>query len=249
MNKKIIWALFDDGYGSWNKSINSNDEYDIYSIGIIENEWINYHNIDLSIANSNIIKELSKLPKPNIIVASPPCESWSHADVVYRCFRKCDENAIYMHNEHFYLENCDKVKRNYLSQQMRRLIGECTALGLVKIIDYFQPEIWVIENPTSSKLWNYLENFGTIDIKNGITNKCYYNCYDVSFSKKNTTFLSNMKLNLKKLHVIPGAEFQVRTKNDSFKWGKIGGGKSYNEKSKIPEKLIQDLKKEFKNGI
>lgn len=42
MNKKIIWALFDDGYGSWNKSINSNEEYDIHSIGINDNEWIKF---------------------------------------------------------------------------------------------------------------------------------------------------------------------------------------------------------------
>jgi hypothetical protein len=34
-----------------------------------------YHKIDLSIINFNLISLLEKIPKPDIILASPPCES------------------------------------------------------------------------------------------------------------------------------------------------------------------------------
>ena len=34
-----------------------------------------YRKIDLSLNNFNLFKDLNKLPKPDIILASPPCES------------------------------------------------------------------------------------------------------------------------------------------------------------------------------
>lgn len=58
--KKVIWALFDDGYGSWHNL--NQDEYTIISIGINSNDWENYHQIDLRLSNPNLVKQLRMLP-------------------------------------------------------------------------------------------------------------------------------------------------------------------------------------------
>ena len=79
-----IWALFDSGNGSYlkgaktlNRSGGAN--IDIYSIGMdIENK--NNHFINLNLADygrlfgdNTLFNELDKLPKPDLIIASPPC--------------------------------------------------------------------------------------------------------------------------------------------------------------------------------
>ena len=87
-NKKIIWCLFDDANGSWNKFSREREKEHYISIGINDNDWDNYYKIDLSIQNDKLITELEKLPKPDIIVASPPCESWSIADNQRRLWSK-----------------------------------------------------------------------------------------------------------------------------------------------------------------
>ncbi len=76
----VVWALFDDATSSYKKAIESyfpNEEINVYSIGINdvtfpESEKYFYKRIDLSLNNLNLFNELNKLPKPNIILSSPP---------------------------------------------------------------------------------------------------------------------------------------------------------------------------------
>lgn len=75
--KFVIWALFDDMNRCYYHSLK--DEYEIYSVGIRKHKE-NYHQINLSILNDELFEQLSQLPLPDIILASPPCNSWSRAD-------------------------------------------------------------------------------------------------------------------------------------------------------------------------
>ena len=92
MKKMIVWALFDSGNGCYSKGVKELNEsnetdIDIYPIGIdIENK--NNHFINLNLADygrlfgdNTLFDELDKLPRPDLIIASPPCESWSNASL------------------------------------------------------------------------------------------------------------------------------------------------------------------------
>jgi poly-beta-hydroxyalkanoate depolymerase len=56
------------------------NEFEVHSIGIntkklpLSKKYF-YHRIDLSLINFELINELTKIPYPDIITASPPCES------------------------------------------------------------------------------------------------------------------------------------------------------------------------------
>ena len=86
----IVWALFDSGNGSYTKAAKNFPEIEIYPIGIdIENK--NDHFINLNLADysrlfgdNKLFDTLDKLPKPDLIIASPPCESWSVASAMDR---------------------------------------------------------------------------------------------------------------------------------------------------------------------
>lgn len=95
MDKMIAWGLFDSGNGCYAKGVKElNSEglcnIEIYSIGIdIENK--NHHFINLNLADygrlfgdNTLFNTLDKLPKPDLIIASPPCESWSNASAMDR---------------------------------------------------------------------------------------------------------------------------------------------------------------------
>lgn len=227
INKKYIWCLFDDANGSWNKLNKDN----ILSIGINENDWNNYYKIDLSIQNKNLIKELSKLPKPSIIICSPPCESWSIADNSRRLWRKQEKSTIEIFTYQDELRNREKFnsgKRDYFKQWKSTLDGMSTIIGVVKIIEHFKPDIWIIENPATSKIWEFLEQtFNFV----GHKNKTYYNAYNDTFTKKPTIFLSNKKLDLKKDHI-----------KQKIIWEKVCG---YGRRSSIPQELLEDILKQI----
>ena len=136
-------------------------------------------------------------------------------------------------NSSFYEKHnkkCHKVKRRYfLNKETSRILGEATIGATIKIINHFKPKFWAIENPQTSKLWdfvNYHWNF-----KNNVNNLTYYSSYSLKFSKKPTIFKSNIKLDLKK--------------------NKIKGNKShmalgsYSTRSSIPVNLVKDILDQF----
>ena len=85
MRKMTVWALFDSGNGSYTKGVkalNEDGEFniEIYPIGI-DIEHKNDHFINLNLADysrlfgdNTLFNTLDKLPKPDLIIASPPCE-------------------------------------------------------------------------------------------------------------------------------------------------------------------------------
>ena len=72
---KVIYALFDDG----NQSVKNTLEplgYEVYSFGIQKKDTV----IDCDLTNFNdFISKTENLPKPDLIFANPPCETFSIA--------------------------------------------------------------------------------------------------------------------------------------------------------------------------
>lgn len=235
--KNVIWALYDDAESSYKKAIKKffDKMFEVHSIGINdisfrEKKNYFYHKIDLSLNNFNLIKQLKALPHPDIILASPPCESWSGADCAGKMTRKIDEQGNWIvQNAKFYDEynkKCHPVKRrSFINKERNRIIGESTIGATINIIKYFDPKFWVIENPQTSKTWEFQRNHWNFY---GIENKTYYSTYDENFSLKPTIFKSNIKLHLKK-----------ERKNKSNKNHMALG--SYSLRSSIPDKLIEDI--------
>ena len=229
----VVWALFDDGNRSYWKAIKKYfPEINVISVGINELNEADYKRIDLSIFNDKLIKQLSKLPTPDIILASPPCESWATTANPIRTYKI---NSLLLNNFNHYKEQNDKhklhSKRNFYKQQRTRLLGEATQLGLNLILRTFNPKIWIIENPATSRCWLYQQEFLNWE---GIMNKTYYNCYGTN-NKKPTIFKSNMILRLKQ-----------ENKPSTINMNRING---YDLRSVIPELLIKDIIEQCKEQL
>lgn len=238
--KIIVWALYDDAESSYKKAIKKyfNGMIEVHSIGInnvvfTEKENYFYHKIDLSLNNQNLIKELKELPTPDMIIASPPCESWSGADCNGKMFRSISKNCEWIvKNRTYYDEynkNCQPVKKRYFLQKEKgRILGESTIGGTIEIIEHFNPKIWIIENPKTSKTWEFQINHWDFPRnKKYYMNSTFYSSYDENFSAKPTIFKSNISLNLKDNKV-------TGNKNHMAKG-------SYSRRSSIPESLIKDI--------
>ena len=249
--KMTVWALFDSGNGSYTKGVNSlNNEggydIDIYPIGMdIENK--NDHFINLNLADysrifgdNTLFDTLDKLPHPDLIIASPPCESWSNASAM------CDGNACWKQEDlsdslfkpqrepsPFTIRNSRDYEQAYNNykydrQFMKRVNGELCVFNTIEIIKRYEPKFFIIENPASGRIWKYIEV--VIGFKLPYLNITRYNNYDYPLQKP-TKFASNIDLKLK---------------NDIIKqdieWKHFS--KSYNERSNIPQKLVIEI---FKN--
>ena len=84
----IVWALFDSGNGCYAQSAKKFEDIEIYSIGL-DIEKRHDHFISLNLADyshlfgdDRLFKTLDTLPTPDLIIASPPCESWSVASAM-----------------------------------------------------------------------------------------------------------------------------------------------------------------------
>lgn len=79
MNKKIIvWDLFGGGQNSvYNtlKEFNLLDTYEVYTFDITTPTRKHHYILDLSV--DNVIEHLKQFPTPDIITASPLCQSFS----------------------------------------------------------------------------------------------------------------------------------------------------------------------------
>mgnify|MGYP003063813969 CR=1 FL=1 len=85
----IIWALFDSGNGCYKQVADTMEDIEIYSVGLdVKNKNAHFINLNLAsydyVSKKNpIYKELDKLPTPDLIIASIPCESWSVASSMW----------------------------------------------------------------------------------------------------------------------------------------------------------------------
>lgn len=204
----------------------------IYPIGI-DIERKNRHFIPLDLAdysrlfgNHALFKTLDRLPKPDVILASPPCESWSLASGMKNgnaCWRqlrpkpsnfRIRKRADYNHARFHY-------ERSFFN----RVNGELCIYNTIEIIKRYQPKVYIIENPAFGRIWDYIEHILGFDIP--FDNLTYYSDYGY-IVKKPTKFKSNISLRLSQ----KGLPSEVI-------WKKFKG--DYNERSNIPLTLLQEI--------
>lgn len=227
--KIVVWCLYDDGYSCWgNGAKQLTQDLDIYCFGIADFKYWDDKKvkIDLSVLNDNLINELIKYPKPDIIVASPPCESWSNAarQQLYKA------GSVELNNKEYFKQFGENF--NFEKRQKIRLMGEATQMAVVKIIEYFKPICWVIENPQSAKSWLYQEQFLFF---NGHKNLAYYYNYDSNFSKKPTIFKSNILFDLQHKNIKTNIT--------------LNNKKTYDIRSKIPIALTKEILNKLVNIV
>ena len=248
IKKMVVWALFDSGNGSYFKGANSLNSsgganIEIYSIGMdIENKNNHFINLDLAdykrlFGDNTLFDVLDKLPKPDLVIASPPCESWSNASAMENgnaCWKRNDVSdslfAPQVRPSPFTIRANQDYESAYINykydrQFLKRVNGELTAFNTIEIIKRYRPQFWVIENPAADRLWPYIEDI--IGFRIPYKNLARYNNYDYPLQKR-TIFGSNIELNLKNKIIKQDIEWQ------NF-------SKSYNERSNIPEKLVSEI--------
>jgi hypothetical protein len=237
--KKVIWSLF-DSETAITQELNS-DDYIVYSIGLPSSSAITENFIKMDLSKRSCLTKLEKLPKPDIIFASPPCETWVDVSIglVGRYNRTYNEHNLYWQRNF----KSNKFKKIF---EQRRLLGQKTAFYTAEIVKKFNPDLWCIENGSSSMIFKYLNRYNNLK---GYLNKCYYDSYDkVNFSKKPTTIFSNKKMLLKKTNV-KNNNNRITTNNNFL--NKVKKGliniedynikKDYCERSRVPIELYQHI--------
>ena len=89
----IVWALFDSGNGCYTRAfqqwVTDRQTHKIYPIGIdVKGRKGTHFELDLAnykdlLGDNSMFDVLDCLPKPDLIIASPPCESWSVASSMF----------------------------------------------------------------------------------------------------------------------------------------------------------------------
>lgn len=239
----IVWALFDSGNGCYKRSADEIDDIEIYSIGLdIENK--NNHFINLNLADysrlfgdNTLFDTLDELPHPDLIIASPPCESWSVASAMKNgnaCWKREDvsdslfepqvrPSPFTIRTKKEYQESHNNL--DYAKQFIKRANGELTVFNTIEIIKRYNPKYFIIENPASGKIWEYIET--VIGFNLPYKNLTRYNNYDYPLQKP-TKFASNVYLGLKN-----------EVMKQEVAWGSFS--KDYNERSNIPKKLVDEI--------
>jgi hypothetical protein len=253
--KKVIWSLF-DSETAITQQLNSED-YIVYSIGLPSSSAITDNFIKIDLSKKSCLKKLEKLPKPNIIFASPPCESWVTVSVgVCRFFKR-------NFNEHnLYWQKNFKPNNYMVKHRNIRLLGQKTAFYTAEIIKKFNPELWCIENGSTSLIFKYLNKYHNMT---GYKNMINYDSYNsIDFSKKPTYFFSNKKMILKKnlnkvnnnrVGTNKNMRDKVRTTNEWIGFNsptaylnhKFNVKESYCERSRVPIELYKHILSIYEN--
>lgn len=244
----IVWALFDSGNGSYTKGVKDLNDKDLCDIEIhpigIDIERKNNHFINLNLAdysrlfgNNTLFDTLDKLPKPDLIIASPPCESWSNASAIPNgnaCWKKEDlsdslfepqkkPSPFTIRSNSDYEQAYNNYK--YDRQFMKRVNGELCVFNTIEIIKRYEPEFFIIENPASGRIWRYIEE--VIGFELPFKNPTRYNNYGYPIQKP-TKFASNLDLQLNNEANKPEVTWQDFST-------------SYNEHSNIPQELVKEI--------
>lgn len=235
----IVWALFDSGNGCYTQAAKEYSDIEIYPIGM-DIEGKNDHFINLNLAdysrmfgNNTLFDTLDKLPKPDLIIASPPCESWSVASAMWggNASWKQETGAVNRELSKFTIRNSvdydlPHVQFKYERSFLNRINGELCIYNTIEIIKRYEPQIYVIENPSASRIWHYIKDILNFNIP--FDNLTFYNNYGYPLNKP-TRFKSNINLHLK----------HARQSKALQQWGDFA--KNYNERSNIPLELIKDI--------
>lgn len=251
-NKYVCWALFDSETGDYMRTVRKyfDDKIEVYGVGISHygKDTPNYLNFNLAdfselFGGENIGRRLLKrLPKPDIIVASPPCESWSHMTSINNgnIHWKRYASRLFPENKVFQLQDV-KVQTGFVKNAgiktfYTRVNGELCHQNTWEIIKVTKPKVFMVENPDNYS-WEYIHQYIAGGIPKIYMNRLVYSAYDPNkFSPKREVFGSNIKLELKQTFVDKNG-CSVKAELD---WkGNIS--KDYGTRSQVPEGAIKDF--------
>ena len=241
-----ILALFDDGSRSYYEALKHT--HTVISVGIREHKN-NYIRLDLSNGDKTY-RELKKLVKRyniDLILASPPCDSFSTISAcrdsngeVGTAFHKFSTWSMWSIGEWETITypniarnigrwSDDKIFTKYNQYKVKGELGR----RIVDTLVYSLPLLnvpFLIENPRNSFMWKYMEYRGF----NYIKNNCCYNDYDHNFIQKPTTFYGTHELNLLCTYTKSSKKFRHTRQS---KKGENDGG----SRSDIPKELVLDI--------
>ncbi|VGM96262.1 Uncharacterised protein [uncultured Avibacterium sp.] len=243
--KIIVWALFDSGNGCYTQAAKSFSAIKVYPIGL-DIERKNRHFIPLNLADysklfgkSHLFATLDRLPKPDVILASPPCESFSVASAMWggnACWKqeqKSGSRFVIRNAQDYEPPQVPRKHFRYEKSFFNRINGELCIYNTIEIIKRYQPKVYVIENPYSSRIWDYIKDVLGFEIP--FDNPTYYGNYHYPV-KKPTKFKSNIPLNLKYQNYYAGVRLNHVLK-------------SYNGRSNIPLDLVADIYREILKNL
>ena len=275
-NKIVVWDLFGGGQNSVYQTLRENSLFDVWTFDITEPTREQHIKQDLTV--DNILEVLAQYPRPDIIVASPLCQSFSCVLQMKgggTCFWK-KENGLLVERS---IQEFEALKsgftKNLTAQKQLEIkrLGEKCINATLAIIEHFKPLCWYIENPANSLMWYYITHnkFKWVVANSPMyQNKTFYNNYGFKVQKA-TIFLSNVYMNLK--HEKINYNFNkevihnvVYYKIDGIKQSRSGlinnlnkqfannakttkDNKEADSRSAIPHALIQDIFRNFINKI
>lgn len=212
MRKKVVWDLFGGGQNSVYFSLKEHnllDKYDIYTFDITDPIHDKQFYLDLS--QNNIIDLFKKFPSPDIIVASPLCQSFSTVLNMKgggTCFWKLNsqKNKLIERSVREFNELKSGFTKNLKPdvQLFIKRLGKKCIDNTLDLIMYYKPKFWYIENPKLSLMWKYI-----ILNRNDFCNKNKYYLNEASYGKygflttKSTFFMSNIEMDLRKGKIPP----------------------------------------------
>lgn len=174
MSRLICWALFDSETGDYMATVRKYlaDKIDIYGVGLSyynknTPNYLNFNLADFSELFDGVgigEKLLKSLPKPDIIVASPPCESWSHMTSINNgnIHWKRYASKLFPENKVFQLQDTDVatgfVKNNGIKTFYCRVNGELCHQNTWEIIKTVKPKVFMVENPDNYS-WEYIHKY------------------------------------------------------------------------------------------
>lgn len=203
--------MFGGGNNSVYKALLDNEKYKIYTIDITQPQRETQYDFDLSQDFQVLKKFFNTLPKPDIIVASPLCQSFSSVLSMKgggTCFWKYADSSKtrLIEREIKEFEQLKSGFTRYLKadrQLFIKKLGEKCINNTLETIKHYKPKYFYIENPHNSLMWNYIKY-----------NTDFANYFDLHFNKarygnygfiirKDTIFLSNVEMKLKWEKFIP----------------------------------------------
>ena len=168
----------------------------------------------------------------NIITASPVCLYWSR---LRNCWIGRKSKAIHP---------TDIITKEHILEDIK-LKGEPMVNKIFEIIEYFEPEYWWIENPTTGKMKDYIKN----------SYSKYNTFYDVDYCKysdwgyqKKTRFWTNIK-NFNPKICKKDCENIIKIENTNQKIHKerIGSSTTVIDNGKIIRVNTKNLRQKYKN--
>lgn len=172
--KLVCWALFDSETGDYMSCVRKHfpDKIDVYGVGISHYgkntpNYLNFNLADFSELFDGVgigKKLLKSLPKPDIIVASPPCESWSHLTSINNgnIHWKRYASKLFPENKVFQLQDVDVstgfVKNSGIKTFYTRVNGELCHQNTWEIIKTTKPKVFMVENPDNYS-WEYIHKY------------------------------------------------------------------------------------------